>query len=37
MSNARNNYERWMNSPNLDAALRKEMEGMDEGAINDAF
>lgn len=37
MSNARNNYERWMNSSNLDAALRKEMEGMDEGAINDAF
>ncbi len=35
--NARENYERWLKNPNLDADLRKEMEGMDEQAITDAF
>ena len=37
MSIAKENYERWMSNPNLDASLRKEMESMDEEAINDAF
>lgn len=34
---AKKNYERWLKSNNLDSKLRKEMEGMDETAIKDAF
>ncbi len=34
---AKKSYERWLSSDNLDATLRKEMEGMDETAIKDAF
>lgn len=34
---AKENFERWLNSPNLDESLRKELETMDETAINDAF
>ncbi len=30
-------YERWMAHPNLDPDLKKEMEGMTEQQINDAF
>lgn len=37
MSIAQENYNRWMNSPNLDASLKAEMEKMDETAITDAF
>lgn len=37
MSLAKENYDRWMSNPNLNDALRKEMEGMNEEAINDAF
>ena len=37
MSIAKENYDRWMKNPNLNEALRKEMEGMNEEAINDAF
>ncbi len=37
MSVAKENYDRWMSNPNLNDALRKEMEGMNEEAINDAF
>lgn len=31
------NYNRWLQSENLDENLRKEMEGMNETAITDAF
>ena len=37
MSLAKENYDCWMSNPNLNDALRKEMEGMNEEAINDAF
>ncbi len=37
MSVAKESYDRWMSNPNLNDALRKEMEGMNEEAINDAF
>ncbi len=37
MTTARENYERWLASANLDADLRKEMEGMDDQQITDAF
>lgn len=33
----RDNYERWLNHPNLDAKLKEELEGMNEKQINDAF
>ncbi|MBQ2690323.1 MAG: phospho-sugar mutase, partial [Solobacterium sp.] len=31
------NYERWLNHPDLDPALKQEMEQMNEEQINDAF
>ena len=33
----KDNYQRWLNHPNLDANLKKELENMDEKQINDAF
>ena len=33
----KDNYQRWLNHPNLDADLKKELEAMDEKQINDAF
>ncbi len=35
--NIRENYERWLNHPNLDPDLKKEMEKMSEQEIDDAF
>ncbi|MBP3891444.1 MAG: phospho-sugar mutase [Solobacterium sp.] len=34
---AQENYERWLNSPNLDPTLKEELKEMDEKAITDAF
>ena len=35
--NIRENYERWLNHPNLDPDLKAEMEKMSEQEIDDAF
>ena len=33
----KDNYERWLNHPNLDAKLKEELLSMDDKQINDAF
>ena len=33
----KDNYNRWLNHPNLDAKLKEELVSMDDKQINDAF
>ena len=33
----KDNYERWLNHPNLDAKLKEELLSMNDKQINDAF